>query len=63
MIADGHATDDEPAILDAVTQQLRFRSDAGVRADRDDIEGAAKGRADGAVAADLRSHGPVIEAH
>ena len=35
------ATENEPPVLHAVTQQLRFNADAGAFPDRDQIEGGA----------------------
>src|SRR5664279_3141031 len=60
--ANGHVSDDQPAVLDAVTQDLRIRPDARVIANGDEIEGRAERCADRAVFANpvsythLRAH-------
>src|ERR1700722_11578487 len=63
IVADRHMAEDEVAVLNAIAKYMGVGADAGFLADAHEIEGVAVRRGDCAIAADLRTHGAIVEAH
>src|SRR5580658_6286749 len=63
IVADRDTAEDEVAVLDAIAEYMGVRANAGFLANAHKIEAAAVRRRDCAIAADLRAHGAIVEAH
>ena len=63
LLANRDLVEYQPPVLDAITQQLGIRTNAGILADGHQVERSANRRTDRTVLADLGAHRPIIKAH